>query len=144
MKKMKTNYAILSICLCVWMFNSCKTENSYKVEDLAGQWTIIAVKDEPVQSPITPFLEFDISEKRVHGNTSCNMFNSAFETDAKDQTTIRFVTPVSTMMACINMDIEAKILQAIPDIAHVKKGETANRVKLVDKTGSTMLLLEKN
>ena len=140
---MKTNYAILLICICVGLFNSCKTENTPSVEDLAGKWTIISVKDEPVQLENMPFWEFDISEKRVHGNTSCNMFNAAFETDVKDQTAIRLVAPVSTMMACINMETEAKILQIISDIAHVKKGETANRITLVDKNGNTLLLLEK-
>jgi len=140
---MKTNNSLLLLCFCVWIFSSCKTGNSYKVEDLTGRWTIISVKNEPVQSAITPFFEFDVSEKRVHGNTSCNTFNSAFVTDAKDKTAIKFVAPVSTMMACINMETETKILQVILDISHVKKDETANRIKLVDKNGHTMLLMEK-
>jgi len=140
---MKTNYFIQSICLSILLFNSCKTVNTYTVADLHGKWTIIAVKNEPVQSAITPFFEFDMSAKRVHGNTGCNTFSSAFETDAKDKTAIRFVAPVSTMMACINMDTESQILQIIPDIAYVKKSETPNRISLVDKSGNTLLLMEK-
>ena len=135
---------MLLIYLCVWGVISCKTLNTYKVDDLSGKWTIISVKDEPVQSAaITPFLEFDVAAKRVHGNTSCNVLNSAFESDAKDKSAIKFTMPVTTMMACINMDTEAKILQVITDIAYVKKGETSNQIKLVDKNGNTMLLLEK-
>jgi heat shock protein HslJ len=141
---MKTNYALLLICLCVGGVNSCKTENTFNVEDLNGKWTIIAVKEDPIQLENMPFLVFDVAEKNVHGNTSCNTLTSKFESDANDKTAIRFLRPVSTMMACINgMDTEAKILQVITDITHVKKGETPDRIRLVDKTGNTMLLLEK-
>jgi len=140
---MKTVYSILLICLCVWGFISCKTLNTYKVEDLSGKWTIISVKDEPVQSLIIPFLEFDVAAKRVHGNTGCNTLSAAFESDAKDKSAIKLSAPITTMMACINMDTEAKILQVITDIAYIKKGETSNRIRLVDKNGNTMLLLEK-
>ena len=140
---MKTNYSLLLICLCMVIFNSCKTVNPYNVEDLNGRWTIISVKDEQVQLENMPFLEFDVSAKRVHGNTSCNLLNSVFELDANDKTAIKFITPITTMMACINMDTETKILQVITDITHVKKGETANQIKLVDKNGNTIFLLEK-
>ena len=141
---MKTIYSLLLICLSVCVFNSCKTENTYKVEDLNGKWTIISVKDEPVQLEKMPFLEFDAVGKKVHGNTSCNTLNSAFETDANDKTAIRFVAPVTTMMACINgMETEAKIVQTLANISHVKKGATPNQIKMVDKNGNTMLLLEK-
>ena len=141
---MKTNYALLMLCLFAGMMISCKTA-TYSVEDLNGKWTIIAVKDEPVQSAATtPFLEFDIAAKRVHGNTSCNVMNSAFETDKNDKAAIKLLAPITTMMACINMETEAKILQVITEIAHVKKDESSNRVRLVDKNGNTMLLLEKS
>ena len=140
---MKTNYFLLLLCLFVGIINSCKT-TIYSVDELNGKWTIIAVKNEPVQSAaITPYLEFDVAAKRVHGNTSCNQMNAAFETNTNDKAAIRFIAPVSTMMACLNMETEAKILQVIAEIASVKKGETSNRVKLVDKNGNTMLLLEK-
>ena len=141
---MKTIYALFLICLFAVMLSSCKTVDTYSVEGLNGKWTIIAVKDEPVQSAaITPFLEFDVAAKRVHGNTSCNQMNAAFETNTNDKAAIRFIAPVSTMMACLNMETESKIVKVITDIASVKKGETPNRVKLVDKNGITLLLLEK-
>ena len=114
------------------------------MEDLNGKWTIISVKEEPIELEKMPFLEFDVAEHRVHGNTSCNLLNSTFETDANDKAAIRFLAPISTMMACINMDTEAKILLVIGNITHVKKGDTSNRIRLVDKNGDAMLLLEKS
>ena len=141
---MKKNSLLFLICLCAGIFNSCKTEGTFNVEDLNGQWTIISVKDEPIELENMPFFEFDMAEKKVHGYTGCNILNSNLETDDNDKTAIKFFAPISTMMACMNMDTETKILQVIGNITHVKKGETSNRIKFVDKNENTMLLLEKS
>jgi heat shock protein HslJ len=141
---MKTVYSLILFFLCAGGSYSCKTGNTCTVDDLNGKWQIIAVKNEPVKSAaITPFLEFDVAAKTVHGNTSCNTMNAAFETDAKNKAAIRFAAPVSTMMACINMETEAKIIQVIPKIASVKKGDAPNQVKLVCEHDNTLLVLEK-
>ena len=42
------------------------------------------------------------------------------------------------------MDTETKILQVITDITHVQNGDTSIQVKLVDKDGKILLVLEKN
>jgi len=140
---MKTTYSLLLIYIYIWIFCSCKAVDTYSVMDLNGKWTIIEVNGEPVISAITPFFEFDVAAKRVHGNTGCNTFSAAFETEAKDKAAIRIVSPVSTMMACINMETETQILQVFPDIVHVRKGEISGRIKFVNKNEDTMLLLEK-
>lgn len=140
---MKTNYFLLLICLCLGILGSCKTMNKYNVQDLNGKWNIISVKDEPLQLENMPFLDFNVADKRVHGNTSCNVLNSVYETDSKDVTAIKFLAPITTMMACINMDTETKVLQAINNVAHVKRGDTSNQIKLIDKDGNTLLVLEK-
>ena len=140
---MRTNYFLLLICLCMGIFISCNSENTFKVDDLNGKWNIISVRDEPINLEKMPFFEFDVAEKKVHGNTSCNILNSTFETDANDTGAIKFAMPISTMMACINLDTEVKILQVISEITHVTKGETPNRINLVDKDGNIMLVLEK-
>ena len=141
---MKTNRILLLMCLCIGILSSCKTTNNYNVQDLNGKWNIISVKDEAIQLENMPFLDFNVADKRVHGNTGCNILNSVFETDSKDIAAIKFVAPITTMMACINMDTEAKILQVITDITHVQNGDTSIQVKLVDKDGKILLVLEKN
>ena len=140
---MKTNSILILICLCMGIVSACKTVNTYKVQDLNGKWTIVSVTDEPVTAANMPFLEFNVAEKRVHGNAGCNTLSAGFETDVKDATALKFVAPVKTMMACFNMETEAKIVQAINNVAHVKKGETPNRMKLVDKEGNALLVLER-
>jgi len=141
---MKTNRILLFICLCTGVFSACKSVSAYKTQDLNGKWTIVSVMDEPVALQNMPFLEFNTAEKRVHGNAGCNVLNAGFETDAMDVTAIKFTSPVTTMMACIQgMETEAKILQAINTVTNVQKGDNSNQVKLIDKAGNTLIVLNK-
>ncbi len=141
---MKTKCIWIFMSFCVGIFSSCKSVSVFKVQDLSGKWTIVSVKDENVELQNMPFLEFDVAAKRVHGNAGCNMLNAGFETDAKDATAIKFIAPVTTMMACIQgMETEAKILQAINAVTNVQKGNNPNQVKLLDKAGNTLIGLNK-
>ena len=140
---MKTNSILILICLCMGIASSCKTGSTFKAQDLNGKWTIISVTDEPVILENMPFLEFDVVEKRVHGNVGCNMLSAGFEPDPKNVSAFQLIAPITTMMACIHLDTETKIVLAINEVTHVKKGETSSQVKLVNKEGNTLLVLEK-
>jgi len=141
---MKKIGILLLICLCMGnLGGSCKEGSAFNVQDLNGKWTIVSVNNEPVALQNMPFLEFNTAEKRVHGNVGCNVLNAGFEPDTKDMTAIKFTTPITTMMACIHLDTETKIVQAIHVVTNVKKGEQPNQLKFVDKEGNTMLVLEK-
>ena len=140
---MKTNSIWLLICLCMGIVSSCKTGNAFKAQDLNGKWTIVSVMDEPVTLEYMPFLEFNTTEKRVHGNVGCNTLSAGFEPDSKDMTAFKLMAPVTTMMACIHFDTETNIVQAINNITHVTKSEKPNQVKLADNKGNTLLVLER-
>jgi len=90
-----------------------------------------------------PWLEFNIEAKRVHGYTGCNTLSAGFEPDSKDVSAFQMITPITTMMACIHFESESTILQAINNVTNAKKGETPGQVKLVDKDGNTLLVMEK-
>ena len=51
-----------------------------------------------------PFLAFNIEEKRVHGNASCNVVNGGFMQEEGKENSLKFSQMISTMMACPNMD----------------------------------------
>ena len=141
---MNKNGILFLIGLCLGIFwGSCKGGSAFKVQDLNGKWAIVSVMDEPVTLEYRPFLEFSTAEKRVHGNVGCNTLSAGFEPDPKDMTAFQLISPITTMMACIHFDTETKIVHAINHITHVKKGETPNHAKLVDKEGNTLLLLER-
>ncbi|MDR0795775.1 MAG: META domain-containing protein [Tannerella sp.] len=142
---MKKNSFLCLMSLCLVIFSSCQTVNTYKAQDLNGKWTIVSVMDETITLENMPFLEFNWAEKRVHGNVGCNMMTAGFEPDAKNVAAIKLVAPVVTMRACIyGMEIEANIIQAINKIAQVKHGATPNQVHLIDIEGKKLLVLEKD
>jgi hypothetical protein len=47
------------------------------------------------------------------------------------------------MMACIHFETETKVIQAINSVTHVQKGDKPNQVKLIDKEGNALLVIEK-
>ena len=125
------------------IWGSCNDGSSFKAQDLDGRWMIVSVMDEPVTLENRPFLEFSTAEKRLQGNVGCNMLSAGFEPDSKDMTAYKLIAPVTTMMACIHYDTESKIVQAINNVTHVKKGELPNQTKLTDKEGNILLVLER-
>ena len=60
-----------------------------------------------------PFIEFNISEKRLHGNAGCNIINGGFQVDKVNPMSISFPQVISTMMACPDMEVESRVLKAL-------------------------------
>ena len=141
---MKTVYYFL-IGLCMgFIWGSCEDGSAFKAQDLNGKWTIVSVMDEQVTLENMPFLEFNVTEKRLNGNIGCNNLTAGFVPDSEDATAFQVISPATTMMACIHFDTETKIAMAINNMTHVRKGEKANQVKLIDSLGYTLIVLEKN
>lgn len=99
--------------------------------DLAGRWAIREVNGEALPDSMEnrPYLEFDTVGKRVHGNAGCNVVNGAFQTDETQPASISFPQLITTMMACPDMEIERRLLDAL------------DGVRLFDKAGDTVLNL---
>lgn len=106
-----------------------------------GEWKIVAVNGETVESKMEkkPFLAFDQQEKRVHGNSGCNIVNGGYTQDKPGQ--LKFGMLMSTMMACPEMDLERKILTAMEQVeSYVRVKDT---YELRDKDGKAVLILKK-
>lgn len=142
MKKLFT-YALLIPAMAVSMM-ACSS-SKVSVEQLNGKWTIVEVKGETVpMSETSPFMEFDMAGKRLHGNAGCNVFNSTFELDAKNASALKFSpNAAATMMACPNMDLETKVFQSMSEVQAIKAGKNAQEMLLVDKEGNTLFVLRK-
>ena len=76
-----------------------KKEPAVKLSELNGKWMISQAGGEAIPSGMEkqPFIEFNISEKRLHGNAGC----------------ISFPQVISTMMACPDMEVESRVLKAL-------------------------------
>ena len=77
-----------------------KKEASSKLSDLNGRWIISEAGGQAIPSGMEkqPAIEFDIAEKRMHGNAGCNIINGSFDVDDANPAAISFPRVISTMM----------------------------------------------
>ena len=92
-----------------------KKEPAVKLSELNGKWMISQAGGEAIPSGMEkqPFIEFNISEKRLHGNAGCNIINGGFQVDKVNPMSISFPQVISTMMACPDMEVESRVLKAL-------------------------------
>lgn len=114
------------------------------VNDLAGEWIISALNGEAVKEmDKTPFLAFNIEEKRVHGNAGCNIINGGFSQEEGNAASLKFSQMISTMMACPDMEVETQVLKALDAVRSFVVNEDGT-VSLLDENGNAQLTLVKN
>ena len=81
------------IVLCVfasrfrWMMFSCSDVKT-DVKKLEGKWNVVEVKGEKVLEEGLPQMDFNMAEKKLHGNTGCNLFNTTITLDPEDVSSI--------------------------------------------------------
>lgn len=136
-------FYVLMLPMVIGMMFSC-SETKTDAKKLDGKWNIVEVKGEKISKEKMPFMEFDVAEKKLHGNASCNMFNSSFTLDDNDVSAITIAPGASTMMACPDMTVEDAIMKAIVDVKAVKGGSSETEMTLVDQNGNVLLVLSKN
>ena len=111
--------------------------------DIAGKWNILKVNGEDVSivgDERSPFIEFNVSEKRVHGFTGCNIMNGAYTMDGNKLT---FGNMATTMMAGPeqNMKTEAAVLESLRNVNKVKGNSES--LKFLDSEGKVVMELGK-
>ena len=60
-----------------------KKAPTVKLSDLSGKWIISEAGGQSIPEGMEkqPFIEFNLSEKRIHGNAGCNLINGGFVAD---------------------------------------------------------------
>ena len=125
------------------MMISC-SEAKVDAKKLEGKWNVIEVKGEKILKEGLPYMEFDMAQKKLHGNAGCNMFNTTVALDDNNVSSITIAPGAATMMACPDMATEDAIMKAMGDVNAVKAGSSESEMLLVDKDGNTLLVLSKN
>lgn len=135
---------VLCLILPVMLFllASCE-DKKVDAKTLNGNWEIVSVNGEKIQAENMPYIEFDMSNKKVHGNGGCNIFNSTFTLSDSDASSIRIAPAAATMMACPEMDVESKIFKQLTEVTAVKGTDKADEIALVNKSGAVVLVLSK-
>ncbi|MCC8144429.1 MAG: META domain-containing protein [Tannerellaceae bacterium] len=119
------------------------SDSKVDVNKLDGTWTITEVNGTKIQQENMPFIEFNTSDDKIHGNAGCNIFNSTFSRDNEDVSVIRIAPGTTTMMACPHLETEDKVLKGIQEITRVKMGKHDKQMYLVGTGDNVILVLEK-
>lgn len=111
---------------------------------LNGEWTIAQVNGEAItgEQGKQPFIGLDIAKKTIHGNAGCNNLIGSFAVEEGKPNSIGFPKVATTMMACMDMSLEAKVVEALNQVKTFNVLETGS-VGLYDSNGALMLLLTK-
>ena len=122
-----------------------KKESVSKLSDLEGRWIISEAAGEAIPDGMEkqPFIEFNIAEKRLHGNAGCNLINGAFQVDDENPSAISFPQVISTMMACPDMEVEGRVLKALNSVQSFGK-LAGGGIGLYDADNNLVMVLVKN
>lgn len=113
------------------------------LNSLEGEWTLVSVGGETLgEMENTPFLAFNVAEKRVHGNAGCNTVNGNLVQEEGNPVSLKFDQMISTMMSCPNMDAEGKIMEALGKVRSFAIDADGN-LSLLDENGQEVAGLEK-
>lgn len=136
---------IMAVLFTAVLAVACKTSKQDVTMDvLSGHWNIISVNGENVPSDMEnkPFMEFDVKEQRIHGNSGCNIMNGGFFQKKGQPNSLLLSRMASTMMACPNMEIEGKVLEALRNVVSFSKISN-DKLALCDKDGKQIVVLQK-
>jgi heat shock protein HslJ len=123
--------------------SSCRSAKSVTVDSLEGKWKIATVGGEQIPEGMEnqPFIEFNVQEKRIHGNAGCNIFNGSYVTEEKAPSHISFPGTITTMMSCPDLELEGRVMQAINDVRSF--GQVEQGVALYGEDNTPVLILVK-
>ena len=108
-------------------------------EFLNGTWRVAKINNEPVDNPDVK-LVIDVDEGKVHGNTGCNIFNGAFETDMEHPNSISFSSIALTRMMCPDIKYENVYMVALEEAASANP-VSSNEVVLYNDQKEPVLTL---
>ncbi len=108
---------------------------------LNGTWSVAFIGDKAIANPKMKFV-IDVDEKKIHGNTGCNILNGKFETDMDAPNSISFSAMATTKVACPDQDDEMQLIVALEDASSARM-ISADTVYLFNSAGERVLVLQR-
>lgn len=109
---------------------------------LDGTWAVIAIDGEKVNIEGMK-VALDVDEKKMHGNTGCNIINGELETDMDAANSISFSKIAMTRMACPNSGWETRMTMALEEAVTAQK-VSADEIEFIGSNGKQVMLLKKS
>ena len=120
---------LVSFCMAALVtgLSSCGTsKNAAVLADIDGEWNIIEINGAavvPASGQAYPYIGFDKSTGRIHGNAGCNRLMGSFDVNAQPGK-IDLSQLGTTRMMCPDMTLEQNVLNALAQVRqYVKLGE---------------------
>lgn len=111
------------------------------LEFLTGTWQVIKIDGHSVDTPDLK-LVIDLAERRIHGNTGCNLLNGGIFIDPDKAGVIQFQQIAVTMALCENAKWETPLLVALESVETVNQPENST-VTMLDVHGNPVLTLRR-
>ena len=117
---MKTFFQITGVIILVSIMGACKTASSSVKTQQEGitekYWKLIEINGKTVvwdeSATREAFIILKDEDNRVNGNGGCNTLFGTYEID-RTANRIKFSQMASSMMACLNMEIENELKRAL-------------------------------
>lgn len=150
--KLKDNKAmkkiLVSFCLAAVMtgLSSCGSSKyvAATVADIDGEWNIIEINGSsvvPAPGQAYPYIGFDQTTGRVHGNAGCNRLMGTFDVQAEPGR-IDLSQLGTTRMMCPDMTVEQNVLNALAQVKRYVKLDGEN-IALCGKSARRPILVLK-
>lgn len=110
------------------------------MEFLSGSWQVVKIDGHTVDSPDLK-LVIDLPERRIHGNTGCNVLNGSIFIDPDKASVIQFQQIGVTMAMCPDAKWETPLLVALESVETVSQTDNNQIVEMLDVHGNTVLTL---
>lgn len=107
---------------------------------LNGAWKITAINGIKMEEEAS--ITIDVDERRIHGNTGCNVFNGDLFIDPDKYDSMQFCNLISTRMACPTNVRETELLLALEE-AESARALNQNTAEIFSDSGELLLTLEK-
>lgn len=108
---------------------------------LDGTWAVEKIDGEKVAVDGMK-LALDVDEKRLHGNTGCNIINGELETDMDTANSISFSKIAMTRMACPDSGWETRMTVALEEAVTAKKISN-DEIEFIGSNGQQVMLLRR-
>lgn len=108
---------------------------------LDGTWAVESIDGEKVTVEGMK-LALDVDEKKMHGNTGCDIINGVLDTDMDTANSISFSGIAMTRMACPDSGWETRMVVALEEAITAKKIND-DTIEFIGSNGKQVMLLKK-
>lgn len=135
---------LMAICAGALIVSCNSGKNMLSLSALNGEWNITEVEGQKIAADKLPFIGFDVTQKRIYGNSGCNRMMGTFEADSLKPGMLKFGQIGSTRMMCPDMKTEQMVLSVMDKVASYQTvSDKPEVIALCNQDGKPLLVLEK-